>query len=121
MMKGYLRKVERRRELGQKFYRQGKTTLKTRIKKKLIGKTTWYKENKRDIMLKNSKSDAKRGPKKDKNNSKQTCHQSQVKAVMFVPCQGAECSRVHIGRGYRLPTKVCRKSRPKVEGHVNQI
>ena len=43
---GWLRKIERRKKEKTPFYRSAKSTLKQRCKKKILEKTTWYK-NKR--------------------------------------------------------------------------
>ena len=43
-VKGWKRKIDRRKQEGSDFYRTAKKTLKTRIKKKLTEKETWFKE-----------------------------------------------------------------------------
>ena len=45
-IKGYLNKKERRKKSGDKFYRDAKKTLASRIRKKLVEKTTWCKHKK---------------------------------------------------------------------------
>ena len=43
---GWMRKRKRREEERTKFYRSASSTLRTRIRKKLIDKTNWYKDSK---------------------------------------------------------------------------
>ena len=43
-IKGWKRKVERRKKEGLGFYRLAKSTLPTRVRKKLMERETWYKE-----------------------------------------------------------------------------
>ena len=45
---GVERKKLRRERQGQKFHRRGKSTLTERTKKKLIGKTAWFKNKPED-------------------------------------------------------------------------
>ena len=40
---GWMRKIRRRKEEGKDFYRGAKSTLRLRMKKKLLDPTTWYK------------------------------------------------------------------------------
>ena len=44
---GWRRRRERRIEQGGKIYRNGKSSLQTRTTRKLIGKETWYREDKK--------------------------------------------------------------------------
>ena len=45
-MKGYVAKVKRRRLIRRRIYRTAKESSLDRIKKKLIGKTSWYRRSK---------------------------------------------------------------------------
>ena len=45
---GVERKKLRRERQGQKFHRRGKSTFTERTKKKLIGKTAWFKNKPED-------------------------------------------------------------------------
>ena len=45
-IQGWRRKLERRKKEGFSFYREAKKTLGARFKKKLLGKTNWYKKRK---------------------------------------------------------------------------
>ena len=45
---GTERKIKRRARQGQKFHRKGSTTLLARTRKKLTGKTNWFKNKKKD-------------------------------------------------------------------------
>ena len=47
-VKGWKRKIDRRKKEGTDFYRTAKKTLKMRIKKKLTEKETWFKEKTKD-------------------------------------------------------------------------
>ena len=42
-IRGYRNKIERRKREGQPLYRHAKKTLASRVKKKLLGKTRWFK------------------------------------------------------------------------------
>ena len=45
---GTERKIKRRARQGQQFHRKGSTTLLARTRKKLTGKTNWFKNKKKD-------------------------------------------------------------------------
>ena len=47
-MKGWKGKIRRRQKDGKGFYREGKSTLKTRLRKKLTEKERWYMDKDRD-------------------------------------------------------------------------
>ena len=47
-LKGYKRKCERRHKEGKGFYRSAKQTLGKRVHKKLMEKTSWFKDKRRD-------------------------------------------------------------------------
>ena len=47
-IRGWRNKIERRRRENQEFYRLGKNTLHTRVRKKLMEKETWYKTKTRN-------------------------------------------------------------------------
>ena len=102
-LKGFTRKVENRRKAGMNFYRTAKETLKPRIKKKLLQKTTWYKTKPRDekenniagkiggdeIRSKRSNLGLKKGRIEKQGNTK-----SKIKAVIFVPfTEGSKLAR----------------------------
>jgi hypothetical protein len=42
-IRGFKKKIERRKRAGEKFYRDAKKTLSSRVRKKLTEKTNWYK------------------------------------------------------------------------------
>ena len=42
-MKGYLAKVRRRRKMGSRLHRTAMESAKDRMRKKLVGKSTWYR------------------------------------------------------------------------------
>ena len=44
-IRGWARKIARRQRDGQEFYRNSRTNLQTRIKKKLVERETWYQEH----------------------------------------------------------------------------
>ena len=46
-LKGYKNKCERRQKAGDNFYRKAGKTLSTRVRKKLMEKTTWFKSKKK--------------------------------------------------------------------------
>ena len=50
-VKGFKNKVKNRKKNGQPLYRNAKSTLKGRIKKKLVEKTSWYKQKKKLLAL----------------------------------------------------------------------
>jgi hypothetical protein len=98
-IRGFRNKVERRKREGQPFYRHAKKTLASRVKKKLLGKTSWYKDNnnKDDTGMASTtgpRSSGRRGgggwqkhvldkvEEDRKKNQKQRC---QTKSVIFVP------------------------------------
>ena len=125
---GYRRKVARRDREGKGFYRHAKSTLKQRNKKKLLEKTTWYRdrvEDDGDENVEMPKSVWKgKGWKKEKRDAelKKGDKRVEVKAVMFVPfTTGSKLAKEireaeeKLGgmTGYRL--KVVEKSGNKLE------
>ena len=124
-VRGYLRKCERRKKNNMEFYRHGKDTLKIRVKKKLIEKTSWYKEQKKDEDLEEeeeyrekSRGAGQQREKMEKPREKMEMEGKQekqsrnkIKAVMFVPyTQGSKLAkklreneeRMEYLTGYRL-------------------
>ena len=45
-IKGWRNRIKRREREGRGFYREGKTSLKQRVTKKLLEKETWFKQKK---------------------------------------------------------------------------
>lgn len=83
---GYERKCAKRRKDGMNFYRNAASTLKRRVKKKLLQKTTWYKQKKRNENENETKGKrTSEENKKEKEKGKEIHGGSKVKAVMFVP------------------------------------
>ena len=87
---GMKRKMDRKHKLGEEMYRSAASTLKPRLKKKLLEKTSWYKDKRRegdDIGNDDDdRSDMMRkcmGGRVADKKAKQRV--SVVKAVMFVP------------------------------------
>ena len=102
-IRGYKNKKKRRKREGKPFYRPARTTLKSRVRKKLMEKQTWYKKKK-----KNEEEDGeeecdanKKSPKKHHRREKSEAkhmldkvqeeregkgqEKSMVKSVIFVP------------------------------------
>ena len=98
-MVGWLRKLERREKQGQGQYLAARLTLEERDEKKLLEKTSWYKENgkrKRENaeskIIYNPPKRARRGTLarktgrgKTTTTNKQEQGKSKIKAVMFIP------------------------------------
>ena len=91
---GIERKIKRRHRDGQKFHRKASTTLLARTKKKLTGKTSWFKNNKRDPAEdKERKKETKERRRWDTREGKvnsplysEKVKNREPKAVIFVPC-----------------------------------
>ena len=97
-IRGFKNKVERRKREGQPFYRHAKKTLAARVKKKLLGKTSWYKDKNNKEATGEAGNTRPGSPGKmegwqrhtldrvederKKMNQKQRC---QTKSVIFVP------------------------------------
>ena len=85
-LKGYLRKAERRKLAGERFYRKASETLKGRMKKKLTAKTTWFKKKRRKEIGKLGDRDSPRKKGRDRGeNEKENDTGSSAKAVIYVP------------------------------------
>jgi hypothetical protein len=97
-LKGWKNKIKRRAKEGKGFYRTAKSTLKTRVKKKLLEKETWYKQPKRkhqeddsDLEEEEERKQQGKGKKRKKITQEETQHENEteqrnkVKAAMFVP------------------------------------
>ena len=87
------KKIRRQRE-GQKFHRKAATTLLARTRKKLIGKTSWFKNKKHDkeeeVERRKETKERKRWETQEAKIGNPT-HATKVtnrepKAVIFVPC-----------------------------------
>ena len=64
-IRGWERKVERAQKEGRRLYRTAEDSLPGRIKKKTIGRTSWYKKKRRGENSKESKQKSKRQKSKD--------------------------------------------------------
>ena len=85
---GYDRKIARKKKRGEDLYRSAAKTLKPRLKKKLLEKTTWYKDRKRDDEEYDGKKSQKMGCKGGRvrdDRKKKKKGKGIVKAVLFVP------------------------------------
>ena len=95
---GHNRKRERARKEGRPFYKTGKSTLTARNKKKLMQKTNWYKNQKKDpqeAKISHGMGFRKKGGKPEKNGS--TGKESSAKAVIFVPyTHGSALARLQV-------------------------
>ena len=98
-IKGWKGKIRRREKEGKGFYREGKSTLQTRVRKKLTEKESWYRDKERDEdgeekdllgdygerkdgrERTNAGKDKEKDPKKDQKKAAG----SVVKAAMFCP------------------------------------
>ena len=97
-LKGWKGKRKRRVEEGKGFYRPAKSTLKTRVQKKLLEKETWYRGRKRkerdedddeeksetDFEMKRKFKKQKQNPINLKGKIEQKPDVSSIKAAMFV-------------------------------------
>ena len=89
-IKGWKRKIARRKAAGIEFYRTGKSTLKQRNYKKLMEKETWFKgkENDKDDEFEDRKKDecwrSRRNEKISKKGDKKKSTDT-IKAVLTVP------------------------------------
>ena len=94
---GFERKLRKRKEENNSFYRSAAMSIKPRLRKKLTAKTSWYKERNedrgslggsggeeksRDMMCKGG--NVGKGRRRKKNVDKKP-GKSKIKAVMFVP------------------------------------
>ena len=92
-MTGWQRKIKRREEDGGEMYKNARSTLPKRCRKKLLEKTNWYKKRKRDSEDDGEKyleDGERRGGgrkkiKKERINKQRMDDGNKVKAVMFVP------------------------------------
>ena len=87
---GWKRKILRREREQQGFYRHGKSTLKSRNKKKLLEKTTWFRERKRSEMEDEMQMPARKMRSGERMQKKSIARVAgkmvpEIKAVMFVP------------------------------------
>jgi hypothetical protein len=90
---GWRRKVQRREREGRGFYRHARNTLKQRNKKKLLEKTTWFREKRKRDEDDDEETDEMQMPmKKRKSGEMQKAKKdagkmgtAEGKAVMFVP------------------------------------
>ena len=79
-VKGWKRKIERRRLNGEDLYRTAKKTLKTRIRKKLTEKENWFKD--KEIDEEAIDEEKKRGKRKIGDREEKPKPNNVVKAVM---------------------------------------
>ena len=98
---GWLRKRRRRKELGISFYRGAKSTLKQRIRKKLIEKTNWYKEKDvsedEEVKPERKEGESRRGKRKIEYTSEEDAKRSKkvdAKTIIFCPyTKGGELAK----------------------------
>ena len=84
---GYERKLDKARKEGREIHREASDTIRTRQKKKLLAKTTWYKKKE-----KNEKNENRKG--RMKGDTRQQCNTTPVVSVLFVPkTEGGELAR----------------------------
>ena len=78
---GYVKKLQRAKRTGTPFHRPARMTLKTRMKKKLIQRESWYKNSKK------REDDEENNVKKKKKNLKKESGSAQapIVSLMFVP------------------------------------
>ena len=82
---GWIRKRRRRRENGEDLYRSAAASLPARVKSKLTGKETWFKQKKRRIQDEFDQGGEKRMNKKRKMTKESEEKEERVVGVMFVP------------------------------------
>ena len=87
-VKGWLRRHKRRVQEGIEFYRSAANSLQSRAKKKLLGKSNWYKEKRKadEIDEKDdSPSKTRKGNKGERIEKKEQHGEIVWNSVMFVP------------------------------------
>ena len=91
-LKGWIKKRERREREGKGFYRTGKATLPGRVRKKLLEKETWFRQEKVEEEWERDEEEEReigkrRGKKEGEQElgGKKVKDLRKVKAVMFVP------------------------------------
>lgn len=96
-LEGFRNKCERRKKEGGNFYRNAKQTLGKRVKKKLLEKTSWFKDKKRendehnDEMKENLPSEEQHGSNRNRQEKIKIKAKApenggnKVKSVIFVP------------------------------------
>ena len=84
---GFSRKIVRKKRKGDDFYRSAAMTLKPRLKKKLLERTNWYKDRKKDEdEEKGRQSDGRHGCKGGRvRDDRKIKGRNKIKAVMFIP------------------------------------
>ena len=92
---GWKRRHQRRREENKDFYRSATSTLRTRIKKKLLDPVRWYKEKVGELWEDDSNKEkpirnvkdttVRRGIKRKTDDKKEYTDDREVKAVLFCP------------------------------------
>ena len=86
---GLERKKARRKRTGEKFHRKAKTTLHTRTRKKLTGKSSWFKIKPRDEeeerMKKKEYAERIEDEREKNQKSGMETKKKDPKAVIFVP------------------------------------
>ena len=87
-IKGWKRKIQRRKDEGSDFYRHAKSTLKSRNYKKLMEKETWFKQKhdeKKDTGDKSKDEGPWRSRRTDSKKGERKGKKDTIKAVITVP------------------------------------
>ena len=104
-IKGWLRKRERRQKLGQDFYRGAASTLKQRMRKKLLDPVNWYKTRREDPKTEEDDEEEK-GPQSRRRKRKERDEEPEIekskklrqedpKTVLFIPyTNGSELAKL---------------------------
>ena len=79
------RRAARMRQAGGKCYRKAASTLKSRCKKKLTAKTTWYKQKRQKEKAAWDEEDEEEWKREERLVEKEIQGSTKVKAVIFVP------------------------------------
>ena len=83
---GWIRKRRRRKERGEDLYRSAAASLPARVRNKLTGRETWFKEKrKRERDEFDDNDDRRRVGKKKKLSAEEEAKEDRTVAVMFVP------------------------------------
>ena len=87
-LKWFLNKCDKRKKAGTGLYRKAKQTLSTRVRKKLMERSSWFKGKKKeegkDLFKKGTYRDGNSRQSQDQNKGK-TDGGNKVKSVIFLP------------------------------------
>ena len=125
-LRGYLNKCDRREKAGETFYRKAGKTVNSRVRKKLLEKTSWFKSKKKEIgkfktgkgFTMEGKTEKTRNKQVGSNTTKSVVYVQQTRGSNLAKKMREEEEMLEKLTGYRL--KVVERAGDSLEGLLHR-